>query len=203
VQRLAWLVLVTLFSACGGSDVQPAAPSPTASPAPSADKELSPEETVQKLVSAYLGKRFGEYYSLIATIDKEAKSLEELQAEFAPGSPDLVTDYVFQFTSFRIDSSFVEGDTALVYVTAKSPILERVVREAAVVERSLGADADLTTKMSLLNERLRLSGGGRVENPTLYFLVREPKGWRAVVGWADEKAFFEQMQADSAQAGGT
>lgn len=164
---------------------------------------LSPDETVRQLVRAFLDKRLGEYYHLIATVDKEAKSLESLQREFAPGRSDLVTDYIFKYTSFRIDSTSVEGDSALVYVTSEAPSVPHVMREATVVERSIGEESDLLTKLSLLNERLRLSGGPRVENQAVYFLVREPKGWRAVVGWADRKAFEEQMRADSAQAGGT
>lgn len=166
-------------------------------------KQLSPEETVRQLVSAYLNKRLGEYYDLVATVDKKAKSLDELQAEFAPSSSDLVTDYLFQNTRFKIDSSSVDGDSALVYVTSRSPSIRNVVHEARVVERSLGESADLQTKMSLLRERLRMNGGPIAENHTTYFLVREPKGWRAVIGWADQKAFEEQMRADSTQPGDT
>lgn len=199
MRSLIWTILISLLSACGGEADQTA----TYRPPPEPEKILTPEQTVRELVSAYLDKRLGEYYHLVATIDKEAKSLAELQVEFAPSSSDLVTDYLFKFTSFRIDSTSVDGDSALVYVTSHSPNVERVIREAAVVERSVGADAELLTKLSLLNERLRLGGGPREENQTVYFLVREPRGWRAVVGWADRKEFLEQMRADSSQAGGT
>lgn len=194
------MLLAVSVCSCASEDVEPVRePSyPTAQ-----RSDLSPEETVKKLVRAFLDKRLGEYYSLVATIDKEAKSLEALQDEFAPGSSDLVTDYLFQYTSFRVDSSSVEGDSALVYITSEAPDIQRVVREATVVEGNLGPDTDLATKMSLLNERLRMSGGPRVENQTVYFLVREQSGWRAVIGWADEKAFREEMLADSAHAGGT
>ena len=194
------MALLSIVSACAGNDGRPAAERPYV---PSPEASLSPEETVRQLLGAYLDKRLGEYYHLVATIDKEAKSLETLQREFAPGSSDLVTDYIFKFTNFRIDSTSVAGDSAFVYVTAETPEVGSVMREAIVVERSLGSGSDLLTKMSLLNERLRLAGGPRVENQSVHFLVREPKGWRAVVGWAEEKAFEEQMRADSAQAGGT
>lgn len=158
---------------------------------------------MRQLVVAYLNKRLGEYYSLVATVDKKAKTLEELQAEFAPSNSDLVTDYLFQNTRFKIDSSSVDGDSALVYVTSRSPSIRNVVHEATVVERSVGEGSDLQTKMSLLHERLRMSGGAIAETQTTYFLVREPQGWRAVIGWADQKAFEEQMRADSSQSGGT
>jgi len=194
------MVLLLIVSACGGSDGRQASERPYA---PSRETSLSPEETVRQLLGAYLDKRLGEYYHLVATVDKEVKSLEALQREFAAGNSDLVTDYIFRFTSFRIDSTSVVGDSAFVYVTSQAPDVGTVMREAIVVERSLGPGSDLQTKMSLLNERLRLAGGPRVENQSLHFLVREPNGWRAVVGWAEEKAFEEQMGADSAQAGGT
>ncbi|HUF07928.1 MAG TPA: hypothetical protein VMO47_01320 [Rhodothermales bacterium] len=194
------MALLSIVSACGGNDGGQVSERPYE---PSPETSLSPEETVRQLLSAYLDKRLGEYYHLVASIDKEAKSLESLQEEFAPGSSDLVTDYMFRFTTFRIDSTSVADDTAFVYVTAEAPEIGSVMREATVVERSLGPGSDLLTKMSLLNERLRLAGGPRVENQSVHFLVREPKGWRAVVGWAEEKAFEEQMRADSAQAGGT
>lgn len=202
MRLLACLLLIGTCLACG--DQQAATETKVSQPSVKApENNLTPEETVRRFVSAYLNKRLGEYYDLVARFDKDAKSLEELQADFAPGSSDFVTDYIFQYTIFRVDSSSVDGDSALVYGTSESPDLRAVVREARTVERSLGADADLPTKMSLLNERLRLGGGGRSENPTVYFLVREPAGWRVVMGWADEKAFKEQMRADSAQAGGT
>lgn len=203
VRRTA--LILTICSSvvgCGGREMQDNAPAADALPI-SDSRVATPEETVRTLVGAYLGKRLGEYYNLVATVDKEVKSLEDLQAEFAPNNSDLVTDYLFQFTRFRVDSSSVEGDTALVYVTSTAPDIHRVMREAAVVERSIGPETDLTTKLSLLNERLRLAGGARVENQATYFLVREPAGWRAVVGWADLKEFEQQLMADSVQAGGT
>ena len=199
------LVCLLLLGTCIGCGDKPPTPDPNVATqaVQTAENKLSPEETVRRFVSAYLNKRLGEYYDMVASFDKDAKSLEELQSDFAPGSSDLVTDYVFQYTIFRVDSSSVDGDSALVYGTSESPDLRAVVREARTVERSIGPGADLSTKMSLLNERLRAGGGGRVENPTVYFLVQEPRGWRVVMGWADEKAFKEQMRVDSAQAGGT
>lgn len=204
VRLLVWTMFAALLAGCGTHETAPVDGQTSAPAVRRNADQLSPEETVKKLVSAYLNKRLGEYYDLVATVDKKAKSLDSLQSEFAPSSSDLVTDYLFQYTRFKIDSSSVDGDTALVYVTALSPNLRSVVKEATVVERSLGQDSDMATKMSLLHERLRISGGPSAENHSTYFLVREPQGWRAVIGWADQKAFEEQMRsADSTHSGGT
>ena len=51
--------------------------------APPRSASASPEEVVTQLIDSYLGKRLGEYYSLVASIDREARSLESLQEEFA------------------------------------------------------------------------------------------------------------------------
>jgi len=143
------------------------------------------------MLDAYLDKRLGEYYQYVSTSDKEIKSLDSLQVEFAPTAADLVTDFLFSATRFGIDSARVAGDSARVYVTSRSPPFEFVLQQAQIVERDLGPETDMPTKLSVLNERHRLSGGPIEENQTLYRLIREDGGWRVDVGWAAMAAYLD------------
>jgi hypothetical protein len=140
---------------------------------------------VGEWLSAYLEKRLGEYYALVASSEKEYKSLEDLQAEFAPSSADLITEYLFTSTRFRVDSTSVEGDSALVFITSRSPSLEWVIEQASTVEGSLGPDVDMSMKLGIMGERFKVAGTPVDERETVYRLVREPSGWRVIVGWAD------------------
>jgi hypothetical protein len=146
---------------------------------------LSPSETVATMMEAYLDGRLGEYYSYVATIDRQAKSLDSLQAEFAPGVADIVTDFLFSNTKVEIDSTNVLGDSAIVYTTTTAPPINLVVRESQIVARDLGPETDMKTKLDILGERYRLSGGPKEQNPGAFLVVREETGWKVIVGWAD------------------
>ncbi|MFV1981661.1 MAG: hypothetical protein ACC655_10940, partial [Rhodothermia bacterium] len=173
----------------------PVAPGATARssqrPPQSIQSALNPAETVTAMLDAYLDKRLGEYYQYVSTPDKNLKSLDSLQAEFAPSATDLVIDFLFSATRFGIDSVRVDEDSARVYVTATSPPVGFVMQQAQIVERDLGPETDMPTKLSVLTERHRLSGAPREENQTLYRLIREGKGWRVVVGWAEMAAYLD------------
>ena len=149
-----------------------------------ASAEMTPAETVTEMLKAYLGQRLGEYYHYVATSEKQLKSLEDLQAEFAPSSADLVTEYLFSKTVFKIDSTHVESDSAFVFVTSRAPSIEYVLEQAAILESNLGSDVEMGMKLSILGERYKLAGAPVDEHRSVYPLVREPAGWRVIIGWA-------------------
>jgi hypothetical protein len=138
------------------------------------------------MLQAYLGKRLGEYYHFVASSEKQYKSLEELQKEFAPSSSDLVTDFLFSSTKFKVDSVTVRSDSAFVFVTARAPPVGFAVEQATILERDLGPSVELGMKLSILGERYKMAGAPVREQSTVYPLVREAKGWRVVVGWSEQ-----------------
>lgn len=192
--------VVVVLAGCGAPDNSE--DSPRAEPKSSPDPHISldPAQTVTAMLQAYLGKRLGEYYGYVSTRDKRVKSLDSLQAEFAPSSADLVTDFLFAKTKFKVDSVRVLGDSAVVFVTSRSPDITYVMQQARQIERDLGPETAHETKLSILGERHKMSGAPREENKSAYLLRREPGGWRVNVGWAD---FEEALQSEADPEGGT
>lgn len=183
---LAGLVCILGLSACQTPETDGPPGMTTSSDSLSAVvSTLNPAETVGAMLKAYLQKDLGEYYRYVATSDKAVKSLDSLQAEFAPSSTDIVTDFLFLRTKFRIDSMHVVDDSALVFLTSISPPVGLLMQQANVVQRDLGPDTDLGTKMSILSERYKQAGAPTKENKAVYHLVREPSGWKVIVGWAE------------------
>lgn len=151
------------------------------------------------MLDAYLEKRLGEYYQYVASSDKAIKSLDSLQAEFAPTSSDLVTDFLFSHTRYQVDSTAVLDDSALVYVTSTSPDVGWVLQQAYIVERDLGSETEMGMKLSILSERYKLGGGPKEENGSVFHLVREDLGWKVIVGWADMPVSEDQGEAAAGQ----
>jgi hypothetical protein len=189
--RLSLVVTLVLIagSGCSTDRTSPSEHQPTEQlESAQSQPSLSPAETVSAMIDAYLHQRLGEYYQYVSTRDKAVKSLDSLQAEFAPSAADLITDFLFSATKFTVDSTLVEGDSAWVFLTGSSPPVEFVIQNANIVERDLGPETDMSTKRSILAERYKLSGSPRVENPSVYALIREEKGWRVVIRWPEMMA---------------
>ncbi len=172
------LLLCSLLWIGCGSETQSPPSNPT-------EPAIDPAQTVTTFLQAYFGKQLKTYYGMVTYRDRAAKPFETLEAEFAPSSADLVTDFLFQFTQFKIDSTHVDGETAQVFVTARSPNLNFVLRDAGRIERDLGEDTELETKLSLLAERYRMSGSPKESQNSVYNLILEDGQWHVVVGWAD------------------
>ena len=201
--RLNWvgaafvLFFALAMAGCGSSgDSADTVATPEPEVTQPAESDLGPAETVEVMLRAMLDKRLGEYYHYVSSADKEIKSLDSLQTEFSPARTDIVTDFLFSSTRFSIDSTLVYGDSAVVYLTSTAPPVPLVMQQANIVERDLGPETDMPTKMSILGERYKLSGAPREENHTTYRLVRERGGWRVNVGWAEMAAWLDSRIAE-------
>jgi hypothetical protein len=181
-----------LLTACTDAD----RPSYTETLSEDTTTVLTPGQTVVAMLHAYFDKRFEEYYTHVSAADQASKSVEALKAEFAPSVSDLVTDYLFRLTDVKVDSQRVAGDSALVWISALSPDIGSVVQQGAIVERSLGSDTDLDTKLNILNERLKQRGSPKEWNYSTYTLAREDGQWKVRVGWAEQDSLVGRIHAE-------
>jgi hypothetical protein len=157
---------------------------------------MTPGETVVAMLYAYFDKHLAEYRSYVTAADRSVKSLDALEAELAPAASDLVTDFLFRFTEIHVDSTTISGDSAFVWVSALSPDLGAVLQQASIVERNLGPETDITTKLSVLNERFKIRGSPKEWNHSKYVLIKEAGQWRVHVGWAEQESVVGRPRSE-------
>ncbi|MEM6338261.1 MAG: hypothetical protein AAF752_16930 [Bacteroidota bacterium] len=148
------------------------------------DPDTPPGEVLGYFLGSLFEKDFDTYHKLASTPDRTAKSLDSLKVEFAPGPADLITDFVFRFTKFQVTDVQIAGDTATVQIRGTSPAPQFLMRDAQIIQRDLGADTPMETKLNVLSQRYQMAGSPTEPLEAGYRLVKEDAGWRVLVGWS-------------------